>query len=198
MPDRTTTLETARVRLEPLAEKHLDDLRRNADDPALWEFTYSTNPFGSQIDAQQWLAQALESDHVPFAIVNKDNGETIGSTRYADISPEQRKLEIGWTFVAQRFWRSHVNTHCKYLLFAHAFDEWKALRVALKGEAINARSRAAMERIGATYEGTLRNFRIFPSTGEVRDTSFYSVIESEWPALKARLTSKIRDSRAVG
>ncbi|MDP9111726.1 MAG: GNAT family N-acetyltransferase, partial [Candidatus Eremiobacteraeota bacterium] len=182
------------IRLEPLAASHLSDLRRNADDAALWEFTYSGNPFGTEERARAWLCEAATSGHVAFAIVSRDNGEAIGSTRYLDIAPEHRKLEIGWTFIAQRFWRTYVNTHCKYLLFAHAFDDWNAVRVALKGEAINARSRAAMSRIGATYEGTLRNFRIHPATGEIRDVSFYSVIASEWPALKVRLRDKIRDT----
>lgn len=190
MFSRTTVLETDRVRLEPLAERHLPDLRRNADDPALWEFTYSSNPFGTQASAERWLADALASDHVPFAIVDRGSNETIGSTRYFDIVPEHRKVEIGWTFVARRFWRTHVNTHCKYLLFAHAFEDRSAVRVALKGEAINARSRAAMANAGATFEGTLRNFRIHPASGQLRDVSFYSVIAAEWPAVKARLLAK--------
>ncbi|MEO9170197.1 MAG: GNAT family protein [Candidatus Baltobacteraceae bacterium] len=190
MLDRTVTLETGLVRLEPLSESHLDDLRRNANDPALWEFTYQTNPFDREDTASAWLRDALASDHIPFAIVDTITGEAIGSTRFLDIVPEHRKLEIGWTFVARRFWRTPVNTHCKYLLFQYAFERWGALRVTLKGEAINARSRAAMERIGATYEGTQRNFRVRPPSGESRDVSFYSVIASEWPALKTLLRAK--------
>ena len=190
MLDRTVVLETDRVRLEPLTAAHLPDLRRNCNDEALWEFTYSANPFGERSKTEAWLAEALASDHVPFAIVNRANGETVGSTRYLDIVPEHRKLEIGWTFVTRRLWRTHVNTQCKYLLFEFAFERWDAVRVSLKGEAINARSRAAMENVGATFEGTLRNFRIHPPTGQIRDVSFYSVIAREWPALKARLRAK--------
>ncbi len=196
--DRTLVLQTERVRLEPLDEKHLPGLIKNGNDPALWELTFGDNPFGAQGTAEQWLREALASDHIPFAIVDIPTEETIGSTRYLDIQPEHRKLEIGWTFIAQRFWRTHVNTHCKFLLMQYAFEEWNAVRVQLKGEAINVRSRAAMERIGAVYEGTLRNFRIHPASGEIRSTSFYSVIAEEWPSVKARLMDRILDTRVAG
>lgn len=192
MLDRTLALETDRIRLEPLGAAHLPALRRNCNDTALWEFTYSSNPFGDDAGAEEWLAQAIASDHVPFAIVDRANGEAIGSTRYLDIVPEHRKLEIGWTFIARRLWRTHVNTHCKYLLFEFAFERWNAVRVSLKGEAINARSRAAMENVGATFEGTFRNFRIHPPTGQIRDVSFYSVIASEWPELKEQLSFRLQ------
>lgn len=195
--DERIELETDRVRLEPLSAHHLDDLIRNANDPALWEFTYGTNPFGSRAEAEAWLHDALTCGHVAFAVVDRETGEAIGSTRYLDIAPEHRKLEIGYTFIAKRYWRTHVNTHCKFLLLQYAFERWNAQRVQLKGEAINLRSRAAMERIGATYEGTLRNFRIHPN-GELRSVSFYSILAPEWPAVKSRLTDQILDSRATG
>lgn len=197
--ERNIVLATDRVRLEPLAEAHLPDLVKNANDPALWEFTFQSNPFATHAQAERWLREALDSgDHVPFAIVDVASGEAIGSTRYLDVQPQHRKLEIGWTFVARKYWRTHVNTHCKLLLMQYAFEEWNAVRVQLKGEAINLRSRSAMQRIGATFEGTLRNFRIHPVSGELRDVSFYSVIASEWPSVKARLTDRILDTRAAG
>ena len=191
MMDRTITLETDRVRIEPLCAVHMPDLIRNADDPALWEFTYTGNPFTNERDAERWFDESAVPGHLTFAIVDKPSGETIGSTRYFEIFPEHRRLEIGYTFIARRFWRTHVNTHCKFLLFRYAFEEWGAVRVQLKGEAINMRSRNAMQRIGAAYEGTLRNFRIRPDTGEIRSVSYYSVIAEEWPALKSRLETGI-------
>ncbi len=191
MLDRNLVLETDRVRLEPLGATHLPDLRKNANDPVLWEFTYQSNPFGTDEGTESWLREALESDCIPFAIVDTESGETIGSTRYADISPEHRRLEIGWTFVASRFWRTHVNTHCKFALFEYAFEPWNAARVFLKGNEQNARSRAAMARIGAKYEGTLRNFRIHPLTGEPNSVSYYSIIASEWPSVRATFQSKL-------
>ncbi len=190
-------LETAQIRLERLSRAHLGDLRRNANDEALWAYTYSTNPFRTERESAQWLHEALHSGHIAFAIVDKANGEAVGSTRYLNIVPEHRKLEIGSTFIARRLWRTHVNTHSKYLLFEHAFEDWNAVRVSLKGEAINQRSREAMVRIGASYEGTHRNYRIHPSTGQLRDVAFYSVIASEWPDVKSRLRTYIGNNAVV-
>ena len=199
MIDREIELESDGVRLEPLHARHLPDLARVGRDPALWEFTYGSNPFTNEADTTRWLHDATRTqDVLAFAIVDKRTGAIAGSTRYLDIQPVHRKLEIGYTFLGRDFWRTHVNTECKYLLFTYAFETWGAQRVQLKGEAINMRSRNAMERIGATYEGTMRSFRVKPETGEIRDTSFYSVIAPEWPRVKAMLEGRIRDNRAAG
>jgi RimJ/RimL family protein N-acetyltransferase len=123
-----------------------------------------------------------------FAIIDERNGALAGSTRYLEISEQHRKLEIGWTFIGRRFWRTHVNSAAKFLLLRYAFEDWHAVRVQFKAEAINERSRRAIARLGAVHEGTLRNFRTKPN-GEVRDTAFYSIIDSEWPMLKGRLLS---------
>ncbi len=195
--DANMTLESERVRLEPLAARHLPELVKRCNDESIWQYTFQRNPFSNDVDAKRWIDDALRSSMRGFAIVDKVSGAVAGSTRYTEIVPEHRKLEIGWTFLAQAFWRTHVNTEAKFLLLRHAFEEWDALRVQLKGEAINSRSRAAMEHIGATFEGTLRSFRIQPVTGEVRDTSFYSILAAEWPAVKSRLEARIRDTRAA-
>lgn len=188
MIDRSLVLESARVRLEPLAARHLPELRERCADPELWELVFSENPFRSERDARQWLADALaDPSHVPFAVVDRASGHVIGSTRYADIAPEHRKLEIGWTFFARAYWRTHVNRECKLLMLRHAFERWHAIRVQLKAEARNTRSREAMLAWGATYEGTMRNFRVRPSDGSIRDVAFYSVIDSEWPQVRDRL-----------
>lgn len=188
MLDRTLVLESERIRLEPLAERHLPELRERCADPALWELVFARNPFTNERDARAWLADALaEPHHVPFAVIDRPSGIAIGSTRFADIVPEYRKLEIGWTFFARDRWRTHVNRECKLLMLRYAFEEWNAVRVALKAEARNARSRDAMVSWGATYEGTLRNFRIHPDDGSIRDVAFYSVIDREWPQVRARL-----------
>lgn len=183
-------LEGQRVRLEPLAERHLAELRACANDPALWEFTFAANPLTTDADAGKWLHEALNaSSEWPFAIVDKRSGAIAGSTRYLDMAPAHRKLEIGYTFIARRFWRTHVNTEAKYLMLRHAFEQWNAVRVQLKAETVNSRSREAILRLGATHEGTLRNFRIRPSDASLRDVAFYSITCDEWPAVKERLLS---------
>jgi RimJ/RimL family protein N-acetyltransferase len=188
--DRSIVLESERVRLEPVRPEHLAELAVCANDPALWEFTFNGYPFSTEDDTRVWLETARAASTLTFVIIDKASNAIIGSTRYFDIDENHRKLEIGWTFVARPFWRTHVNTECKYLLLRYAFEVWGANRVQLKGEAINARSRAAMAGIGATYEGTLRSFRVHRS-GAIRDTSFYSVIAPEWPAVKARLEERL-------
>lgn len=203
--NRALLLEGFGVRLEPLGAQHLGDLRAYCADERLWEFTFSSNPFLNAEAAEAWLGAALaDPATVPFAIVDAATGRTVGSTRFFDIVPAWRKLEIGWTFLEPALWQTHANAACKVLLLDHAFDRWDAVRVQFKAEAINRRSRDALERLGATYEGTLRSFRIHPS-GEVRDTSFYSILPHEWPSIRERLLARIkrdagrnRDSLAAG
>lgn len=186
--NKNLVLEGEGVRLEPLSAAHLSALRACANDPALWEFTFGANPFTNERDTAQWFREAVEpANVVAFAIVDKRSGDVVGSTRYADIHEEYRKVEIGWTFVTRRLWRTHVNTEMKFVLFRHAFEEWNALRVQLKAESVNQRSRAAILRLGAIYEGTLRNFRIRPEDQTIRSVSFYSVTNDEWPMVKERL-----------
>lgn len=190
----TITLQGHQVHLEPLAAAHLPALRELGNDPALWEFTYGTNPFTSGERAQAWLANVLADPEMQaFAIIDERSGAVAGSTRYLEISQEHRKLEIGWTFLGRKFWRTHVNTAAKLLLLQYAFEHWHAVRVQFKAEAVNRRSHCAILRLGATHEGTLRNFRI-RATGEVRDTSFYSVIDREWPMIKERLLTFLDQS----
>jgi RimJ/RimL family protein N-acetyltransferase len=187
--EHALVLEGRRTRLEPLTGENFAGVRAAGSDPALWQFTFQTNPFTSPTAAEHWYAGAMEDRNaMAFAIVDKESGEIAGSSRYLDISREHRKLEIGWTFLAPRFWRTHVNTEAKFLLLQHAFEQWNAQRIQLKAEAINKRSHEAILRIGAVHEGTLRSFRI-RGDGQVRDVAFYSIIAPEWPAAKARLLS---------
>ena len=201
MIDRELTLEGFGVRLEPLSEGHLLELAARCNDECLWELPYSLNPFTTDADARKWLETALTlPNSVPFAIRDIETGETIGSTRYLDIEPANRKLEIGWTFLQPDRWRTHVNTACKFLLLRHAFESGGCLRVQFKAEAVNLHSRRAIERIGATFEGVLRKFRT-RANGEVRDTSVYSVLDTEWPAVKTKLLTfldRIPDIRVAG
>lgn len=122
---------------------------------------------------------------IPFAIVARESGRAIGSTRFFDISYEHRRLEIGYTWIARKFWRSATNTDCKLTLLRYAFEDAGMRRVQLKADSRNERSRAAILRLGATYEGTLRDFRVLE--GAVRSVSYYSVLDSEWPDVRDRL-----------
>jgi N-acetyltransferase len=181
-------LETERVRLEPLEERHLPELVASCNDDALWEFTYQQNPFTNATDANAWLHEALsDPQFYSFAIVDKTTGTVIGSTRFGDIQVEHKKREIGWTFIARSHWRTHVNTECKFLLLRYAFEQLGDNRVQLKANGHNMRSRTAIGRIGASYEGTQRSVRIHPRTNVVHDISWYSILKEEWPRVKAQL-----------
>ena len=180
-------LEGARARLEPLAEGHLPALVARCADPALWEFTFQANPFANEAGAREYLASALaDPTGHPFAIVDRATGLAIGSTRYLDVVPEHRKLEIGWTFLARDVWRTGMNHEVKLLLLSYAFETYGAIRVQFKADASNMRSREAIERLGATYEGTLRDCRVRPD-GEPRGISYFSVLAREWPGVRAGL-----------
>ncbi len=192
--NRDLRLEGFGVRLEPLARAHLPELVRSCSDARLWELVYAPNPFLDGESASAWLAAALAEDRsVPFAIVDATTERVLGSTRFLDIDESNRKLEIGWTFLAPEAWRTHVNSACKYALLRYAFETFGAVRVQFKAEAINLRSCAAIERIGAKREGTLRAFRI-RSDGEVRDVAIYSIVAEEWPAVETRLREGLSPS----
>lgn len=186
------------VRVESLAPGHLTPLREIGNDPAIWQYTFSENPFTNERDALEWFAEATEGDTLQtFAVIDNETGNVAGSTRFYGISDINRKLEIGYTFYGRRYWRTAVNTETKLLLLGYAFEEWRAERVQLTAQAINVRSHRAILRIGATHEGLLRSYRI-RSTGEVCDVNVYSIVKAEWPAVKARLISLLdrsRDSR---
>lgn len=185
-----TTLEGPFVRLEPLALDHADGLRASGSDPVIWRWmpTGTAPSDGSGMD--DWIAAALREaeagERTPFAVVDRGSGRPIGSTSYLELRPEHRGLEIGWTWYARDRWGTGVNAACKLLLLEHAFERAGAIRVELKTDRRNERSRAAMEKIGAQFEGVLRNHRVLPDGG-YRDSAYYSVIYEEWPAVRARL-----------
>ena len=181
------------VRLEPLQAKHADDLFVIGQERETWLYMPS-NPCASRETLQQWIIDALllqqSGGCLPFAIIDLATGRAIGSTRYLDIAPKDYRLEIGWTWLDPAVRRSGVNTECKYLLLKHAFDELKAIRMQLKTDSRNLRSQAAIERIGGIKEGILRNHMIMPD-GYRRATVYYSILDSEWPAVKAQLEAKM-------
>ena len=188
------TLTGNLVRLEPLELAHAADLYAVGAEDSIWR--YAARPaLGSVVDAEGWIKACLEESaagtRVTFAVIHLETGKAVGSTAYIDIVREHRTLEIGMTWYGTAWQRTGVNTECKYLLLRHAFEELSARRVSLKSDSRNERSRRAILRLGAVEEGTLRNHRI-ARDGVDRHTVYYSVIESEWPAVKGRLEGLMR------
>jgi RimJ/RimL family protein N-acetyltransferase len=187
------TLTGRLVRMEPLAERHLDDLARVAYDDAVWRWTIA-KPL-DEAGLRTWfdlaLANANATTEMPFATVDLASDRAIGSSRYMTITPEHRRLEIGWTWVGTAFQRTGANREAKLLQLGHAFETLGAERVEFKTHARNERSRAALLGIGATFEGVLRHHTIMPD-GSNRDSAFYSVLAAEWPDVKARLEARLQ------
>lgn len=185
-------LEGRYVRLEPLAPSHADALARAALDPRIWEFTSSIIRDANEM--RKYVEDALQLQRsgtaVPFATIDRASNEVVGSTRFGNIDKENRRAEIGWTWINPRWWRTAINTEAKYLMLRHAFERWRCIRVELKTAAKNQRSRNAILRIGATEEGILRHHMIQPD-GSLRDSVYFSILADEWPAVKARLESAI-------
>jgi RimJ/RimL family protein N-acetyltransferase len=184
------TLTGRTVQLEPLTLDHVEALAAVGLDPILWR--WNPTPVAT-IDAMRaYVIAAIEAQKqglaLPFAIVERATGQIVGSTRYGNVDVGNRRVEIGWTWVATSHQRTTVNTEAKLLLMTHAFETLGAIRVELKTDALNERSRNAIRRLGALEEGTLRR-HIITASGRVRDTVYYSVLDSEWPAIRARLTS---------
>jgi RimJ/RimL family protein N-acetyltransferase len=182
------TLEGSRVRLEPLAERHLGDLTQVAKDAAV--FRWITNLPMDEQRLRAWFdvtqSAAAAGTEVPFATIDQAFGRAIGSTRFMTIAPEHRRVEIGWTWVGTDYQGTGANREAKFLQLTHAFETLGAERVEFKTHARNERSRGALLGIGATFEGVLRHHTIMPD-GSNRDSAFYSVLAGEWPGVKARL-----------
>jgi N-acetyltransferase len=187
------TLEGRWVRLELLDVRHAPDLTEAAQDDEIWRYMPAVLKTEEQIQAWIAAAQAQQAAgaQLPFAIVDRATGRAIGGTRYLNITPNDRGLEIGWTWLARSAWRTPVNSECKFLLLRHAFETLGCIRVQLKTDGRNERSRRAIERIGGQFEGILRKHMIMPYG--LRDSAFYSIIDDEWPAVKQRLVGRLYD-----
>lgn len=183
------TLSDARIRLEPLSLAHEQGLRQAAQDGALWQLRITSVPEPEQTRAyiEQALAGYQNGHMLPFAVVDIDSGDVIGSTRYHDILTSVARLEIGYTWYAKRWQRSHVNTTCKRLLMTHAFETLGARVVGWRTDNFNFASQRAIERLGAKRDGVLRGHAM-RRDGTIRDTVMYSVTAGEWPEIKAHLT----------
>lgn len=189
----TPALEGDRVRLEPLAPDHIPGLTRIGLDPDLWQWTISRvrTPEDMRDYVEQALREQADGRSIPFATMDRRTGDVAGCTRFGSIDAANRRVEIGWTWVGRQWQRTHVNTEAKLLMLAYAFEELNCIRVELKTDALNERSRNAILRIGAVEEGVLRS-QMITQDGRVRDTVYFSIVAAEWPAVRARLEARLR------
>jgi RimJ/RimL family protein N-acetyltransferase len=194
---RPVSLEGYGLRLEPLASDHREGLAAAAADGSLWELWFTVVPEPEQ--AQAYIADALAGQAaghmLPWAVRELTTGTIVGSTRYHDIVAEIDRVEIGSTWYARRWQRSHVNTGCKLLLLAHAFDTLGCKVVGLRTDNFNLTSQRAIEALGAKKDGILRHHRA-RSDGSVRDSVMYSIVASEWRDVKRHLEGRLARHQA--
>jgi RimJ/RimL family protein N-acetyltransferase len=190
--DLATRLEGELVVLEPLKESHADELWRAAQAPEIWDWLAHIGSSREYFD--RWMRIALdamaEGREGVFATRNRAAGELVGSTRYLNVRPADRVVEIGWTWLNPSAWRSGVNVESKLLLLEHAFETLGCVRVELKTDARNQRSRTAIAALPAQFEGVLRKHMIVPDVG-VRDSAYFSVIDDEWPVVRTTLRRRL-------
>ncbi|MEO8050512.1 MAG: GNAT family protein [Acidobacteriota bacterium] len=186
-------LEGAHVRLEPLRGSHHAGLSKVALDPELWRLIPQTIRSLEELTASigAMLAAQAAGTMVPFVTIERASGRVIGSTRYMNIDLANRRVEIGGTWIAKPWRRTAINTEAKYLMLRHAFESLGCVRVELKTDVLNETSRNAILRIGAKEEGTLRRHTV-TWTGRIRDTVYFSILDSEWPDVKTALELKLK------
>ena len=186
------TLEGRHVRLVPLTLEHVPALWEAGDDPDIWRWTLSQP--ASEADMRRYVEAALAKQAagggLPFATLEAATGRVIGSTRYHNWEPPHPRVEIGYTWISRPWQRTPANTEAKYLMLRHAFETLGLARVELRTDALNARSRAAIARIGGIEEGTLRR-HLLTDSGRIRDTVYFSILDDEWPQVKLRLEEKL-------
>jgi RimJ/RimL family protein N-acetyltransferase len=181
------------VQLEPLSEEHIPDLTVAGQDESIWQYMlYGTimTEEGMRAWVRDILNRQARGTDLPFAVIHLESRRAIGGTRFMDIRPQHRGVEIGGTWYATEYQRTVVNTECKYLLLCHAFDVWQCIRIQFKTDVRNERSQRALERIGAMREGILRNHMVLRD-GTIRDSVYYSILDSEWPFVKRGLEEKL-------
>ena len=193
------TLEGRHVRLEPLSlERHGEGLLEVGLDPDLWQWTVTKVERAA--DLRRYLDAALAEQAagraLPFATIERTSSQVVGCTRFMDIAVPHRRVEIGSTWIAKPWQRTAANTEAKYLMLSHAFETWGCVRVELKTDARNERSRRAMLRLGLVQEGTHRKHMI-TEHGEPRDSVYFSVVDDEWPAMKERLERLLARGESV-
>lgn len=186
-------LEGQKVKLIPLVESHKEELLKASSDGKLWELWFTSVPSKENINS--YIKKALEDLQngiaFPFVVIDKNNGELIGTTRYCNAVSEHKRLEIGYTWYAKKYQRTGVNTECKYLLLKYAFEELDCIAVEFRTNWHNLRSRTAISRLGAKQDGILRNHQL-NSDGSYRDTVVFSITNQEWKGVEKLLNYEIK------
>jgi RimJ/RimL family protein N-acetyltransferase len=190
------TLESARVTLEPLAQRHCDDLIAAVQDGQLWNLWYTSIPppekMAAEIDRRLGLQAA--GSMLPFAVIDNAAGTAVGMTTYMNVDAVNRRVEIGSTWYRKAVQRTSLNSHCKLLLLAHAFETLGVIAVEFRTHFFNRQSRQGIERLGAKLDGILRSHQVAPN-GTLRDTCVYSIVAAEWPTVKAHLAWQLTKPR---
>ena len=187
-PLEPTVLEGDFVRLEPMTLEHHAGLSEIGLDPEIWRYT--TVMIRTPEEMRGYMESALnlqrEGATLPFVTIERSSGRIVGSTRFGNYDPANKRIEIGWTWIARSWQRTAINTEAKYLMLSHAFEKLRCVRVELKTDVLNTPSRKAMLRIGAKEEGVLRKHTLM-WTGRYRDSIYYSILDEEWPDVKQQL-----------
>jgi N-acetyltransferase len=192
-------LEGEYVRLEPLRIEHLENLCEVGFEESIWRWTMVQ--IETKSDMQRYIETALEEQSrgvsLPYVTIEKSSERAVGSTRFGSIDRQNRRVEIGWTWINPNWQRTVINTEAKFLMLRQAFEVWKCIRVELKTDALNEKSRNAILRLGAKEEGILRQHLITDS-GRFRDTVYFSIIDTEWKTVKASLLLKLKNRSGFG
>jgi RimJ/RimL family protein N-acetyltransferase len=190
-------LRGSHVSLEPLSHDHHDDLVEAVTDGVLWNLWYTSVPMPDAVHAEieRRLNLQNQSAMLPFAVIENVTNKAVGMTNYMNVDGQNRRLEIGGTWYRKRVQRTAINTECKLLLLRHAFESLNCIAVEFRTHFFNQRSRRAIERLGAKFDGVLRN-HLIGADGTIRDTCVYSIIASEWPTVKVHLCSLLKAAKS--
>jgi N-acetyltransferase len=192
-PGIARRLQGRGVAMEPLEPRHEADLLEAAADERIWRWL-GPYPAQSLESFHEWMSEALRASEAgvecAFATVELASGRAVGSSRYLTLAPADQRLEIGWTWLTPRVWRTGINAEAKLLMLEHAFERLGCVRVEFKTDARNAQSRGALTKLGAQFEGIFRKHRLVPGVGR-RDSAYFSIVDDDWPAVRVALEERL-------